>query len=310
MGSAQRQNGFAIDEDAEYTPDFDRAALFGLDVGRWVEESVQLEGPDEDMNQARRYAERYVYRNPATIEAIFDDEIAGAVDLIDGRWGKKKGVDPMPCPVCVSVDTFTALPSSDETQEDLDAASYNMVRAKRMSAGFRKWLKPIATHDITLLAVDHIRAKPNVTFGPQWTTSGGKAMQQYASTRVFLARDKTGDIRNRHKKLIGIKVKFRVVKNKIAPPHREGFFFVVFDYGVDDVRGNLEWLKENGDVVDDCPFLLEGAWFSWGDLRLGQGMEAAIRGVEANELEADLQSEVARIWAVVHEAPKRKRRPR
>ena len=135
-------------------------------------------------------------------------------------------------------------------------------------------------------------------------------MQQYASTRIFLARDKTGDVRNRFDKLIGIKVKFRVVKNKIAPPHREGFFFVVFDYGVDDVRGNLEWLKENADAVTDCPFEQKGAWFNWGDLRLGQGMEAAIQGVETNELERELRQEVTRIWAVVHEPPERKLRHR
>ena len=310
MGSAQRAGGTAIEEDAEFTPDFDRAELFGLDVGDWVKEDVQLDGPDKTMKDAQRYAEGYLYRNPASIEEVFDDEISGAVDLIDGVWGKKKGLPRMPQPVVMSVDTFTALPSCDETDEALEGASYNTVRAKRMSAGFRKWLKPIATHDLTVVAVDHIRDNVGVIFGPKWTTSGGKAMQQYASTRIFLARDKTGDIKNKHEKLIGIKVKFSVVKNKIAPPHREGFFFVVFDYGVDDVRSNLEWLKENDDAVDDSKFVKAGSWFSWGDLALGQGMGAAIAGIEKNSLEEEVRQEVVRIWNVVHEPPERKPRQR
>jgi len=241
---------------------------------------------------------------------VWDDEIgplallAGGVVLDDKGKRKKSGLT-LPGPVAVGVDTFTALPSLSEQDESLDKGSYRMERAKRMSAGFRKWLRAIAENDVTLVAVDHIRAAVGVTFGPQWTTSGGKAMQQYASTRVFLRT--AGSIKNARDTEVGIWIHAKVVKNKIAPPFREARFAVLFDYGIDDVRSNLEWLRVAG--ADDR-LATAGGWWKWGGEALGQGLEAAIRGVEDGGLEGEVEAEVERVWRELHAPPDRKARAR
>ena len=308
LGAAQRLGGYAVEEDAEYTPDFLRAALFGLNVGDWETDESLMETVKLPLHEAMALGcPRYCYRNPVTIEEVFDGEIAAAVGLAEGRIGegkKAKKVDPLPGPIAIGIDTFTALPSLAEQKEDLDASSYRMERAKRMSAGFRKYLGAIARNDITVVAVDHIRDKVGVEFGPRWTTSGGKAMQQYASTRIFLAkagRIKVDEIE------IGVKIRARVVKNKIAPPGREVHFSVLYDYGIDDLRDCLEFLKDND---KGGKLQVNGAWYSWGEERLGQGLEAAIKGAETMGLEAKIAAEAAKAWHRIHAAPDRKPKER
>lgn len=299
LGAAQRLGGFAAELDVEYTPDHERSKLFGLDVGKWIEEETQHTGPDMELKDAITIQPNYVYRHPQTVEDVFDKEVGGLLKLQDS--GKIKG------PVVFGVDTFTALPSKAELERELDEASYNMERAKKMSGGFRKWLKKIAEADAAIVAVDHIRDNVGTTFGRKWTTSGGKAMQQYASTRIFLAMEKKlkkNDI------VCGVKIKFSVVKNKLAPPFRDGWFYVMFDYGIDDIRGNLEWLKERGEASGDCLLQQRGAWWNWGDKKMGQGLGKAVRWIEENEMEKVVEKEVARIWAIVYAPSSRKKKER
>jgi len=311
LGAAQRLGGYAVEEDAEYTPDFLRAELFGLHVGKWADEAVQAEARNMPIYEAVRIEKDYCYRNPESIEAVFDEEIGPLCQLVEGRLGegaKAKQVEPLPKPLAIGVDTFTALPSRTEKGEALDERSYRAERAKRMSAGFRKWLAPMARNDVALIAVDHIRDNIGVMFGPKWTTSGGKALQQYASTRIFLAQ--AGDLKNRAGRTVGVKIKAKVVKNKIAPPGRETFFYVLFDYGIDDIRGNLEWLAEQAQAGIETALGKSGAWWSWRGEKLGQGIEGAIEAVERAGLEKELEAEVARVWQVVYEGPGRARKRR
>jgi recombination protein RecA len=316
LGSAQRQGGYAAELDAEYTPDFARAALFGLDVGAWADDAVQIDGVALPMEKAAQVDARYCYRNPQSIEDTFDSEIGPLALMTEGRLpdgtDKKSGEIKfkeagfsLPRPLVVGVDTFTALPSLAEESRGLDEGSYNMERAKSMSGGFRKWLKHLGRTDTTVVAVDHIRKKLGVVFGPDWTTSGGLAMQQYASTRIFLAH--AGAIKNKNDIEIGIWVRAKCVKNKLAPPFREVRFAVLFDYGVDDIRSNLEWLKEQ---KVDSKLKLNGAWYAWGEERLGNGLEAAIAGVEQMGIEQDIEDEVVRVWRDVYASPERKPRER
>ena len=310
LGAAQRAGGYAVEEDAEYTPDFARAGLFGLDVGAWADEVVAATNSDRPVVDAVKADPRYCYRNPVSVEQVWDEEIgplallAGGMS-VDAKGKRKKSDSALPGPLVIGVDTFTALPSQAEQVDGLDKGSYRMERAKRMSAGFRKWLHDIAENDVTLVAVDHIRDAVGVVFGPQWTTSGGKAMQQYASTRIFLRT--AGKIKNSREVEIGVWIEAKVVKNKIAPPFRTAKFAVLFDYGIDDVRSNLEWLL---DTKIDCLLTASGGWYSWGEEKLGQGIEGAIRGVEDGGLESQVEAEVERIWRILHAPPDRKVRKR
>jgi len=318
LGSAQRQGGFAVEEEAEYTPDFERAELFGLDVGDWRDGVFDSDLPLID---ALDHADAYVYRNPSSLENVFDDEIAQIVNLSRGQWAdvtlkknnkgdtvrkvKMEEVDAIPKPIAIGIDTLTALPSIAELNRTLNEKSYNMERAKVMSAGFRKYIKPIGSEDITIVAVDHIRSNVGISFGKDWTVSGGKAMQQYASTRVFLKHTET--LKNKHGVDYGVKIHFKVVKNKLAPPFREGDFYVIFDYGIDDIRSNIEWLR-NQKV--DSKLKVKGAWFNWGEERLGQGIEKAITNAEemGETMVRAIEKEVVRVWRIIHEPTKRRRK--
>ena len=316
LGSAQRQGGYAAELDAEYTPDFNRAHLFGVAVGNWSDEENQIEGVTLPLAKAAMLDDHYCYRNPQSIEGCFDDEIGPLILLTEGRLpdgtDKKTGEVKfkeagfsISGPLVAGIDTFTALPSLKEEARGLDQNSYNMERAKTMSGGFRKWLKHIGRTATTIVAVDHIRKKTGVMFGPDWTTSGGLAMQQYASTRIFLAH--AGTIKNKNDIEIGIWVRAKCVKNKLAPPFREVKFAVLFDYGVDDIRSNLEWLKEQ--KVEN-KLAINGAWYTWGETKLGNGLESAIAGVESMGLAKEIGEEVVRVWREVYASPDRKPKER
>ena len=315
LGAAQRLGGTAVEEDAEYTPDFGRAHLFGLRVGAWEDESTAAEHSDDPVEKAVQVEPTYCYRNPQSIEQVFDGEIGPLCLLTEGVLPEKskKGEEvktreagfSLASPLAISVDTFTALPSEKEEARDLVDNSFNMERAKSMSAGFRKWLKHVCRTDTTIVAVDHIRNKVGMMFGPTWTTSGGLAMQQYASTRILLAT--AGVVKNKADVEIGVKIRAKVVKNKIAPPHRGVEFYVLYDYGIDDVRSNLEWLKEQ---KVEGKLKVQGGWYSWGDDRLGNGLEAAIAAVEERIMEGQLRDEVARVWREVYASPERKEKER
>ena len=310
LGSCQRLGGTVVFEDAECTLDFGRAEdLFGLKVGAWAEEGYQermlalpwaakkgesLVGElakDED----GVIAERFIYRQPDTVEELYDDEIGPITAM--AADGVLRG------PVAVGVDSLSALTSNEEQDGRLEDKSFRGKRAKVASEAFRKYIKKIAHNNVAIIGVDQTRANVGVTFGPKETTSGGMAIRFYASTRILLKS--AGEIKNSRDVVVGVRIKAKTVKNKIAPPLRTVYFSVIFDYGIDDVRENLEWLKDKGGKLEQ-----KGAWFSWGDVKLGSGLEKAIRGIEQNGLEDELAAEVARVWKELYRPDDRKPRRR
>ena len=294
LGSAQRQGGYACEEEAEFTPNFQRAELFGLDVGRWKDELFDTNNTiDEAM---RKCGGQYVYRNPKSIEDFFDNEMGGVFN---------NNVTDNLSPLVFGVDTFTALPSNAELEREIAEKSYNMERAKSMSAGFRKWIRRMGMANVTIIAVDHIRSSMNAGFGKKWTTSGGLAMQQYSSTRIFLKHVET--LKNSHDVKIGVKIHFKIVKNKLAPPFREGHFFVMFDFGLDNVRSNLEWLLSQ---KIENKLTKEKNTMYWNSSKVGAGIDKLIRYIENENLENELSSEVERVWRIMHQTDERKKRVR
>ena len=299
LGSAQRLGGTAVFEDAEHTLDFHRAEnLFGLHVGAWVDDSVQAEMSSGPLVDAAKVDPKFVYRTPVSIEQLYDDEIGGMLELIKGEH--------VLSPVAMGVDSLSALPSIKEIDSRLDDGTYGTSRAKMFSQAFRKYVHPMAELNLTVVGIDQTRENIGVAFGDKTTTSGGKAMGFYASTRVLLKH--TDYIKNKHKQVVGVKIRFTIKKNKIAPPFRNGFIHILFDYGIDDVTANLEWLKDN--PIEGCPLNVKGAWWNWGDKRMGQGPDAAVKFVEDEGMEKAVEQEVARVWDIVHETPDRKPRER
>jgi recombination protein RecA len=133
-----------------------------------------------------------------------------------------------------------------------------------MSQAMRKLTAAIAKSRTTVIFINQIREKIGVMFGNPETTPGGRALKFYASVRIDVRRTQT--IKEAETS-IGARTRARVVKNKIAPPFRDAEFDIMFDRGI-SYEGDLLDLAAACNVVEKS-----GAWYNYGQMRLGQGRE-------------------------------------
>ena len=173
----------------------------------------------------------------------------------------------------IVVDSVAALIPRAEIEGDMGDTHVGL-QARLMSQAMRKLTGAIAKSDSTVLFINQIREKIGVMFGSPETTPGGRALKFYSSVRIDIRR--TGAIKDGDKP-IGNRVRARVVKNKIAPPFRDAEFDIMFDEGI-STSGDLLDLAVNDGVVNKS-----GAWFSYGDIRLGQGRENSKQFLRDNQ---------------------------
>ncbi len=183
----------------------------------------------------------------------------------------------------IVVDSVAALIPRAEIEGEMGDASVGL-QARLMSQAMRKLTGIIARSNCTVIFINQIREKIGVMYGSPETTPGGRALKFYASVRIDIRRTssiKEGDI------AVGNRVRTRVVKNKVAPPFRETEFDIMFDEGI-SVAGDLLDMAVDAKVVDKS-----GAWFTYGDLKLGQGRENAKRFLrESRELFDEVRRKV------------------
>lgn len=298
LGAAQRRGGVGIFADAEFTFDQDRAELlYGLSTD-----------PDE-----------FYYYTPHTIEELFDGIIRDIYEVRVGveEKGKKKSAKPSTkavrtspeevgsglVPWALAIDSLSALTSIQEEGEALGEASYQMSRAKAMSTAFRKYIARVNDANLACIFVDQTRSKVGGP-GKGETTSAGRALKFYASTRVRLRH--LGKIKNKYNKVVGVWISFQITKNKIAPPFREGAFRIMFDYGIDDLASNLSWLEDNW-KGDDAPVSCsnKGGWWTFksqeGVEVKAQGFEPFVRSVEEKEFTNEVLERTVERWGRVYE---------
>jgi recombination protein RecA len=179
----------------------------------------------------------------------------------------------------IVIDSVAALTPAAEIEGEMSSSQIG-AQARLMSKAMRKLTAIINRSKTALVFINQIRMKIGVMFGNPETTSGGKALKFYSSVRIDLRRvttikDSSGAVGNR--------VRARVVKNKIAPPFRDGEFDIMFDSGI----------SYEGDLLDlgaDCKVIEKsGAWLNYGDMRLGQGRENAKKFLADNK---DLSEEI------------------
>ncbi|WP_339696671.1 recombinase RecA [Celeribacter baekdonensis] len=172
----------------------------------------------------------------------------------------------------VVVDSVAALTPKSELEGDMGDSSVG-VHARLMSQAMRKLTGSISRSKCTVIFINQIRMKIGVMFGSPETTTGGNALKFYSSVRLDIRR--IGAIKDRDE-VVGSETRVKVVKNKVAPPFKQVEFDIMYGEGISKT-GELLDLGVKAGVVDKS-----GAWFSYGDERVGQGRENAKRFLKEN----------------------------
>ena len=165
----------------------------------------------------------------------------------------------------VAIDSVAALVPKAEIEGEM-GDSHMGLQARLMSQALRKLAGAINRSNCAVVFINQLREKIGVMFGNPETTTGGKALKFYASLRLDIRR--IGPVKEREA-IIGNRVRVKVVKNKVAPPFKQAEFDVMFDEGISH-SGLVVDLATEANIIQKS-----GAWYSYGDQRIGQGRENA-----------------------------------
>ncbi len=183
----------------------------------------------------------------------------------------------------IVIDSVAALVPRAEIEGDMGDPQMGL-QARLMSQALRKLAAAIGRSGTAVVFINQLREKVGIVFGNPEVTTGGRALKFYSSTRIELRRAETIKQGN---EAIGSHVRAKVVKNKVAPPFRTAEFDIMFDHGISK-EGNLLDVGLELGLVNKA-----GAFFSYGDIRLGQGRESAKQYLKENpELAQEIEERI------------------
>jgi recombination protein RecA len=163
----------------------------------------------------------------------------------------------------IVIDSVAALVPRAELEGDMGDAHVGL-QARLMSQALRKLTGTVSRSNTTVIFINQIREKIGVMFGNPETTPGGRALKFYSSIRMEIRRItslKDGG------EMVGSRVRVKVVKNKCAPPFKQSEFDIMYGQGI-SYEGDVLDLAVSGDIVEKT-----GAWYSFDDMKIGQGRE-------------------------------------
>lgn len=182
----------------------------------------------------------------------------------------------------IVIDSVAAL--VPQVELDGEMSDQNMgLQARLMSKGLRKLSGLMAKNDTTVIFINQLREKIGVVFGNPMTTPGGKALRYYASVRVEVGR---GELIKRESVPAGYMMKVKVVKNKVAPPFRTAAVEVEYGKGFSKAGEALDMGVACG-IVEKS-----GSWYAYNGEKIGNGREAAKRGMISMGLVDEIEKKV------------------
>ena len=173
----------------------------------------------------------------------------------------------------IVIDSVAALVPRAELEGEM-GDSHMGLQARLMSQALRKLTGTVSRSNTTVLFVNQIREKIGVMFGNPETTPGGRALKFYSSIRLEIRRItslKDGS------DIVGNRTRVKVVKNKVAPPFKNTEFDIMYGKGISK-EGDIIDIALKGDIIEKT-----GAWFAYGDMKIGQGRENAKQYLADND---------------------------
>lgn len=195
----------------------------------------------------------------------------------------------------VIVDSVAALVPRAEIQGEM-GDSHMGLQARLMSQALRKITAFASKSNCTIIFINQLREKIGVTFGNPETTTGGRALKFYASVRIDIRRIDGIKVNN---ELVGNRTRAKIVKNKVAPPFKSTEFDIMYGQGISKEGDTLDLAVEIN-IVNKS-----GAWYTYGETRIGQGREnAKVYLKEHPDVLAEIDKKVRDYYSISEEAIK------
>ncbi|MBY0755593.1 recombinase RecA [Clostridium sardiniense] len=183
----------------------------------------------------------------------------------------------------IVVDSVAALVPRAEIEGEM-GDSHVGLQARLMSQALRKLAGTISKTNCVAIFINQLREKVGIMFGNPETTPGGRALKFYASVRMDVRRI---DSIKQGESIVGNRTRVKIIKNKVAPPFRQAEFDIMYNEGISR-EGNIIDVGVKEEIVQKS-----GAWFSYGDVRLGQGRENAKAYLKENpEVALDIENQI------------------